>query len=238
MNSGIYAIVHLASGKRYIGSAVWFSRRWAMHRFSLRNNRHHSNKLQNAWNKYGEDAFEFRRLLICDRSDLLFYEQRVLDAYDAVRSGYNICLSARGNIGTKASPEARAKISAALTGIKRSPETRARILAARNTPERIAGMRKALTGRVFSEETRRKISEAITGRVLSPETRERIRQTRLGTTISEETRRRMSAAKIGRLKSEETRAKMSRARRAIEAQKRAAKIAAVNASQAMPSMAA
>lgn len=58
----IYAIVHVASGDRYVGSTVVISERWAAHRCDLRHNRHHCVRLQKAWNKFGESTFEFRIL--------------------------------------------------------------------------------------------------------------------------------------------------------------------------------
>ncbi len=55
----IYAITHLASGRRYIGSCLTPTRRWIEHRSRLKCQRHHCEHLQRAWNKYGAGAFEF-----------------------------------------------------------------------------------------------------------------------------------------------------------------------------------
>ena len=131
MASGIYEIVS-ASGKRYVGSAVDFAARWRCHRYELRRGKHHSSVLQRAWNKYGEQAFEFRKLLICKREDLLFYEQLCLDG---LKPEYNCTFIVgpwptaktwarasevnRGNkycLGRKHSDETRAKIAAAVRG--------------------------------------------------------------------------------------------------------------------------
>jgi hypothetical protein len=38
-------------------------RRWRLHRIRLRQGKHHNRHLQNAWNAYGPDAFEFRKLV-------------------------------------------------------------------------------------------------------------------------------------------------------------------------------
>ena len=54
--SGIYEILNTANGKRYIGSAVHFARRWYLHCWKLNRGEHHSAKLQNAWNKHGAGA--------------------------------------------------------------------------------------------------------------------------------------------------------------------------------------
>lgn len=55
----IYAIIHSASGKRYVGSTINKNYRFIKHRSELKNKRHHCRHLQNAWNKYGVHAFEF-----------------------------------------------------------------------------------------------------------------------------------------------------------------------------------
>ena len=60
--SGIYAIVHIETGRKYVGSAVNLTKRWNIHRHGLRNKKHHSAALQRAWDKYGEAAFSFEVL--------------------------------------------------------------------------------------------------------------------------------------------------------------------------------
>lgn len=56
---GIYCIEHIESGKRYIGSSNNTHRRFAIHRSSLKHNKHHCTYLQRAVNKYGMAAFKF-----------------------------------------------------------------------------------------------------------------------------------------------------------------------------------
>lgn len=56
-DSGIYAIVNLANGKRYIGSAKSFARRWYMHRRELGLGKHHSRHLQRSWTRHGAEGF-------------------------------------------------------------------------------------------------------------------------------------------------------------------------------------
>lgn len=57
---GIYEIVHIESGKLYGGQAINIRKRWIAHRYALNHNNHRNRYLQNAWNKYGEAAFQFR----------------------------------------------------------------------------------------------------------------------------------------------------------------------------------
>lgn len=56
----IYQIMNILNGHSYIGSSIAPNRRFKEHRFDLRHNKHHSDYLQNAWNKYGETNFRFQ----------------------------------------------------------------------------------------------------------------------------------------------------------------------------------
>lgn len=88
--SGIYAIRHKNSGKVYVGSSVNIHVRWKQHKSSLKHRRHHCVRLQRAWNKYGEEAFEFFILEKVDE-DLRQIEQNYIDKLNASNSefGYN-----------------------------------------------------------------------------------------------------------------------------------------------------
>lgn len=105
--SGIYAIEHIESKRFYIGSSAAFYKRKQAHVWKLRAGIHHSTHLQNAWNKYGEDAFEFYLLEECDKENLLIREQAYLDAFRPV---FNVCWVA----GRVTSPEMNARRAATL----------------------------------------------------------------------------------------------------------------------------
>ena len=64
--SGIYMIRNIINNKVYIGQSSDLKDRLAHHKSSLRHNRHYSSYLQNAWNKYGEENFEFIILEECE----------------------------------------------------------------------------------------------------------------------------------------------------------------------------
>ena len=56
---GIYFIRNKVNGKVYIGQAQQLRWRKSTHRGQLRRNAHYNPRLQSAWNKYGEDSFEW-----------------------------------------------------------------------------------------------------------------------------------------------------------------------------------
>lgn len=169
--SGIYVIYSSVNGRSYIGSAVNFSKRWGTHLACLRKGTHDNPHLQRAWNKYGEDAFEFEILEECATDALHEREQYYFDLFP---DKYNCAPVAGTQLGFKHSPEAKAKMSASRTGQVIPPETRAKISA-------------ALAGRKKSPESIEKRTLSRKGFTQSPEAREKIRQANLGKKQSLET---------------------------------------------------
>ena len=56
--SGVYCIINVKNGHKYIGSSTNIWQRLSCHRSQLKRGNHHSIYLQRAWNKYGEQMFE------------------------------------------------------------------------------------------------------------------------------------------------------------------------------------
>ena len=73
--AGIYMLTNLISGKRYIGSSKNLRQRLWEHRSLLRHNKHVNRHLQNAWNKYGEDNFEYSIIEYCNEENRIEREQ-------------------------------------------------------------------------------------------------------------------------------------------------------------------
>lgn len=65
--SGIYRIYHPSTDRSYIGSTVEFNERFNEHIRTLRQGKHHSVRLQNFWNSYGESTFQFEILEVLGR---------------------------------------------------------------------------------------------------------------------------------------------------------------------------
>ncbi len=96
MTSGIYQIRHIASGRRYIGQAVDFRRRWQRHQQEFRRGDHFNAHLLAAWRAHGPEAFSFEPLIICAVADLELYEQLLLDG---LAPEFNISRTARSRRG-------------------------------------------------------------------------------------------------------------------------------------------
>lgn len=201
--SGVYEILNTNNGKRYVGSAVSIRSRWNDHRMHLRRGSHHSSVLQSAWIKYGEGAFEFRRILICERDHLLLYEQL---AINSIRPQYNILQIAGSSIGRKATPETKAKISAKAIGRKRSVESIAKGSATRTgaklTPEHAAKLigNQHAKGHRHTDEWKAAASIRLTGmkRPKSPEYRAKTAASLKGRKASPEHRANQAAAQLGK----------------------------------------
>lgn len=223
-DTGVYQIVNLVNGHRYVGSALRVQNRWRQHLAQLEDGRHHSRYLQRAWKKYGDAAFVFRPLVWCGRNDLIGYEQAAMDAY---APEYNIAPRAGSQLGYKHTLETRRKMSEARRrnpssprkGMRhteeakrrmsegrkgkglgaRSEETRAKISAALSgrtvTAEHRAKISTALSGRKQSESTIAKRVQKLRGRAMPAGFAEAQRNRMLGRQLSEVTRARISASK-------------------------------------------
>lgn len=88
--SGIYKILNIVNKKFYIGSSCNMYKRKKEHLRQLELNKHHSIKLQRAYNKYGKDNFVFEIVEYVNKKDLLKREQYWIDKLDAVKNGYNV----------------------------------------------------------------------------------------------------------------------------------------------------
>lgn len=99
---GIYAIRNTMNEKMYIGESINVINRWNTHKKDLTNNQHHSFKLQQDWNKYGEDNFKFTILELFDfnantvidrkklKISLLCREFYYIKKHQSIKNGYNI----------------------------------------------------------------------------------------------------------------------------------------------------
>jgi group I intron endonuclease len=202
MASGIYQIVNMVNGKRYIGSAANFKRRWNLHLSDLKQNKHHSSKLQHAWNKYGGESFKFEIILECNKDELLSYEQLL---FDEENPEYNILKVAGSPLGIKRSKETRLKMSLASKG---KPKTEEHRINAANAQK---GKVSSLKDIPRTEETKAKISKGNKGKVRTAENCEKIRL--IVSNRSDETKTKMSNSHKDIKLSEERKLKMSKSQK-------------------------
>lgn len=208
MASVIYQIKNNKDGKIYIGSAVDRRKRFSLHRYQLRRNKHANNFLQRAWNKHGEHNFEFQVLEMVVPDNLIEREQYYLDTLQPFApNGYNICKIAGSTLGRKRTqyekdhlsrlnkgkklPQwIKDKMKAASPFKRKRPQTEAtkqkiRLIRLKNahlyeTQEYRNKLSNSLKGRIKSEETRRKLSLTHKGIKKTPEHIAKLLESRYG----------------------------------------------------------
>lgn len=118
---GIYKIINKDNGKYYVGRTLNLDKRWYQHKKLLKKNNHFNKYLQSAWNKCGEDKFEFIVVeYVIDKTELINTEQRyinqfILDRNKGLNNCYNLSESSISpmdiNKGRKHSDETKKKLS-------------------------------------------------------------------------------------------------------------------------------
>ena len=112
---GVYQIKNIVNSKIYIGSSIDIHTRWKQHLNKLNKNSHTNEHLQNAWNKYGKDNFEFKIVELCDENILREKEQFYINKFNCTDDnlGYNIMPTTDMSM---LSDETKSKISNTLKG--------------------------------------------------------------------------------------------------------------------------
>jgi group I intron endonuclease len=88
---GIYGIRNLINGKIYVGkTGMNFGDRWDSHRSLLNNGKHDNPHLQNAWNKYKQENFEFIVIEDCSVDELSDREKYYIKLYKDLGLAYNM----------------------------------------------------------------------------------------------------------------------------------------------------
>ena len=180
-DSGVYRIRNVENDKVYIGSTVNIKNRIEGHKKILNSYSHYNRYLQRAWNKHGESAFRFESFLCCHRDDLIFYEQRAMDAYQTAdkRYGYNLSPTAGSSLGRKFTKATKQRIADKATGRKHSKKTRLKMsqsnVGKKQSEEHKRKNSESKKGIKHSKERRHNISKALTGRKLSEEHKQNIR---------------------------------------------------------------
>ena len=153
--SGIYEILNIVTNDYYIGQAVNLRERKNKHFSLLRKNEHSNSHLQNAFNKYKEESFEFVILLYCESFELTRYEQELVNRLHPAYNILTICVDSPQ--GTKHTEETKRRLSEMQKGTHRSEESNKR------RSESLKGYKNPNFGKDFSEIHRQRIADAQTG---------------------------------------------------------------------------
>lgn len=193
---GIYCIENIIDHKKYIGQSVNIERRFSQHKHLLKNGKHENEHLQRAWDKYGNDAFNFYILQECAEEELDELEVNYINMFNSTDRdcGYNFESGGRKN--KRLSEESKAKISKANKGRKHTEEAKRKMSESRKghyiSPENIRKLTEGRRRAGFYADGLRRLSEFNKGKTLTEDTKRKISNTLKGITRSEETKRKMS----------------------------------------------
>lgn len=225
--AGVYQIKNLRNGKAYIGSSSNIEARWRTHRSSLNKGKHHSAALQRAWEKYGQEAFEFTILEVveCQKRRLVVETEFIASTRSADgRHGYN-CLAVGGSpVGHKHTEESRRRMSEGQRKIPKAVRLTYCISFAgrRHTEEAKAKISLSSSMRRLTEEQKKRVGDAHRGKSISSEHKAISAATCRARNSTPEHRAKVSAALKGRELTPEWKAKLSASAKAHHAKKREA----------------
>lgn len=173
MKSGIYKIVNKLNNKYYLGSSKNFHVRKLKHFNELRKNIHHNIHLQRAFNKYGEENFEFIILEECENT--FEREQELLNNLDLTLC-YNVSLSASGGDLIKNHPNREEIIRKNTLFLLNAPK-RKKSFVGENNPNWKGGISKYIPK---PQRNRTGINNPFHGKKHSEESKELMRKSQIG----------------------------------------------------------
>ncbi len=139
----IYQLLNTFNGKKYIGCTSNYTKRKARHRCRLNAGVHVNRHLQSAWNKYGQEVFEFSVVQILDNREAMFELEADLIDHLSERF-YNLheggCGGSSWDKSSKNASLIIAKISAAHKGKPKSAEHKAKLSKAKSKPCSVLGV--------------------------------------------------------------------------------------------------
>ena len=148
-NCGIYKIYNVITNDFYIGSAVNLRYRFSKHIKQLEQQKHFNPILQNSWNKYGKENFNFEIIeILQNKQEILLREQFYLDF---LKPTFNIAKNSSAPMfGRKHTKEWSEQHSKKMSGRKRPHQSIAfkgennPFYGKKHKPESIENMKKKL----------------------------------------------------------------------------------------------
>lgn len=154
--TGIYKIENKINNQFYIGSSCTIQYRFNRHKSNLRLNRHENPHLQNSWNKNGESNFTFDVICYCNKEELLFHEQQLINK---LKPHYNI------NLKAFKPPSPKGRIRSEETNRRLSNSLKGRT----RTEQEKQAMRKPKTIKVVNQHKYKQVEQVdrITGQIIN-----------------------------------------------------------------------
>lgn len=230
MNSGIYKIYCSSNNKTYVGSSIRVTTRLREHRYSLRDGIAINSYMQSSWNLYGEDAFTFELLELCEVDLLLQREDCWIRLLNTLApNGFNMKTAERPvftdvyrkklsdtnhNKGKKLTDDVKDKMRNSHKGKKFSDEHKKKLRD--SWAKKRADSSKTIKPTLTKEELKQKRADRLTQTRQekpdvwnSPEHGRKISDSLKGRKFSDEHRQKLSESNRKRKISDETRKKMS-----------------------------
>ena len=207
----IYIIQNKINDKVYVGQSRNTRSRFSQHKSFLNKDKHHCEYLQRAWNKYGENAFDFYILQeYIDKESVNLAEEWYIQWYKDQALSYNSIGVLPGSGYITEEQRKQRRDSAIELNLIQYAKPRRRTKGYKFTEEERQIHSEAMKrrpGRSHTEAEKRRISESNRSRIVTEETKQKIANFHRGSVTSEETRKKLSEAKKGRKQSPEQIAK-------------------------------
>ena len=207
-------ITNKINDKKYIGSSRNISQRKRSHLHKLRHGKHENAHLQNAFNKYGEEDFEFSIIEECLKEHLAKTEKGNIEKWETLSrdKGYNISPDINNKevsqetkdklsvLAKNRSPEHRKKLSESRKGWDPSASTRKKMSESHKRykmpQEQKDKISEALKNRKKTAEVKKKMSLAAKGKTKSQEHKDKIKESLTGYRHTEESKENNRKAKL------------------------------------------
>jgi group I intron endonuclease len=184
--SGIYCIRNIVNNDRYIGLGIDIMLRWYRHKKFLKDGAHKNTYLQNAYNLYGCDNFEYTIIQLLEPEEQLLKDMEIYwiayyNSFIRDGGGYNLTRGGEGCWGRECSEETIEKLRNA-TGMGNSPLCGTHWSDERKMSFSIRqlGENNSFYNKKHSDETKKTISEKGIGRAFTEESKSIMSQKQLG----------------------------------------------------------
>lgn len=185
--SGVYRIQNIKTGNFYIGSTIDLYKRYARHRYVLKNELKENIRMHEDFIKHGLESFIFGVIEYCEKDKLLekeqYYYEKLMPFYNVWKSIY----SAKGREYTKEQLEyfntyvhGPKDIEKHSNILKKSWKKRKEKYSVSELHKKMSEARKGIK---HSEETKIRYSIERKGKPKSEEMKQRLRKARLGTKL-------------------------------------------------------